>query len=413
MSQSNFSKTFVLCLGVLAMIFVLNYLVLASWAEPEYSPPEGNISAPLNVGNIGQSKIGGLILNTGNATTGLIIAYGDVGIGTYAPSAKLDITGAIRGINEYSFSGYNDAINDWTYSGLTTNPTGYTTADDSWYVSSNFADWNRGILSKRSFTRTPGLTLEYEMNQQLMPPVTYSFVMVGFVDGSSTSYSYNQTPSNLLFHSKGTRLQIYENSGYVASTTLSTLNAWYKFKVTLNGRGASYYVYNNGIWNLIATTVTNSNKNVKILMTVHSGTINIRNMRVYQENSQLGNADDLQILIPSAHTKKDCTGANGQVVPTFSGSAGLQCRIPGSSCPSGWTQFKNWSSTIASTSPNGCISCGTAPCPCTTGSHEFSDKAPESCDWTYMAPCGNPPISCCSTPPTRTIYAKIVEIGCY
>jgi len=54
------------------MIFVLNYLVLA-WTEPKQAPPADNVPAPLNVGFDGQQKAGGLILNTGNATTGLIV----------------------------------------------------------------------------------------------------------------------------------------------------------------------------------------------------------------------------------------------------------------------------------------------------------------------------------------------------
>jgi len=70
--KSSFSKTFILCLGVLVTIFLFNYLVLA-WTEPNQTPPEGNIPAPLNVGFVGQQKAGGLILNTGNATTGLIV----------------------------------------------------------------------------------------------------------------------------------------------------------------------------------------------------------------------------------------------------------------------------------------------------------------------------------------------------
>lgn len=85
------------------MIFVLNYLVLA-WTEPTQSPPAGNVSAPLNVGNIGQSKVGGLVLNTGNATTGLVVAYGNVGIGKLIPSYKLDVNGMV-GVNNNRITG--------------------------------------------------------------------------------------------------------------------------------------------------------------------------------------------------------------------------------------------------------------------------------------------------------------------
>jgi hypothetical protein len=95
MSYLKQSKTFVLCLGVLAMIFVLNYLVLA-WTEPSATPPSGNVAAPLNVGNIGQSKSGGLILNTGGAATGLVVVNGNVGIGITNPAYKLDVSGQIH-----------------------------------------------------------------------------------------------------------------------------------------------------------------------------------------------------------------------------------------------------------------------------------------------------------------------------
>ena len=89
------SKTFVLCFGVLAMVFLLNYLVLA-WIEPSQSPPQGNVPAPLNVGNVGKSKSGGLILNTVGAATGLVVDKGNVGIGITEPGVKLDVNGKIR-----------------------------------------------------------------------------------------------------------------------------------------------------------------------------------------------------------------------------------------------------------------------------------------------------------------------------
>jgi len=81
-----------LCLGVLVISFLLTYLVLA-WAEPSTSPPDGNVSAPLNVGNTGQSKSGGLIVNTGGAAVGFVVDKGNVGIGTTTPSGKLEVSG--------------------------------------------------------------------------------------------------------------------------------------------------------------------------------------------------------------------------------------------------------------------------------------------------------------------------------
>ena len=89
------AKSIALILGVLAMSILVGYFVLA-WTEPTAPPPGGNVPAPLNVGNVGQTKAGGLILNTGGASTGLIVRYGNVGIGTTGPAQKLDINGQIR-----------------------------------------------------------------------------------------------------------------------------------------------------------------------------------------------------------------------------------------------------------------------------------------------------------------------------
>ncbi len=70
-----------------------------AWVEPDQMPPGGNIAAPLNTGNAGQIKTGGLILNTGGATLGLIVERGLVGIGTNNPQATLDVNGNIKANN--------------------------------------------------------------------------------------------------------------------------------------------------------------------------------------------------------------------------------------------------------------------------------------------------------------------------
>jgi len=89
------TKSVALILGVLAMSFLVGYLVLA-WTEPGTTPPVGNVPAPLNVGNVAQTKTGELILNTGGAPIGLIVDKGNVGIGTTGPGAKLDVNGQIK-----------------------------------------------------------------------------------------------------------------------------------------------------------------------------------------------------------------------------------------------------------------------------------------------------------------------------
>jgi hypothetical protein len=65
--RKPFLYTFAIALGILAATGVL------AWTGPSASAPSNNASAPLNVSNVGQVKVGGLQLNTGGAATGLIV----------------------------------------------------------------------------------------------------------------------------------------------------------------------------------------------------------------------------------------------------------------------------------------------------------------------------------------------------
>lgn len=80
-------------LGLLiSVLFALNLL---AFTEPTAPPPGGIVPPPpLNVGPAGQSKTGGLILNTGGATYGLIVDKGRVGVNTTSPGAALHVLGS-------------------------------------------------------------------------------------------------------------------------------------------------------------------------------------------------------------------------------------------------------------------------------------------------------------------------------
>lgn len=78
-------------LSILVLFSV--YMVSAAWSNPTVAPTGGNTSTPLNVSSTEQSKAGGLILNTGGATNGLIVTSGKVGIGVGSPAAPLEVYG--------------------------------------------------------------------------------------------------------------------------------------------------------------------------------------------------------------------------------------------------------------------------------------------------------------------------------
>ena len=121
----------------------------------------------------------------------------------------------------------------------------------------------------------------------------------------------------------------------------------------------------------------------------------------------------------TSHDRGLCTAAGGTLIYEAT-LANPICRFNASSCPAGWAQFQNWSTTAVTTfadqsyccstmAGGGCL--GTCPCngPCTTGSHPWGDVPRESCThrvdagytWPYSGSCVN-----------AIGYATITQIGC-
>jgi hypothetical protein len=131
--NQKIQRFILLMVGILAMSFAIGYLVFA-WVEPGANPPQENVPAPINVGDVEQYKAGRLgvytngvdtsygltvgsattprgIKATGSsylegplqvtATTTLATAAGNVGIGTTSPANKLDVNGITRISNGY------------------------------------------------------------------------------------------------------------------------------------------------------------------------------------------------------------------------------------------------------------------------------------------------------------------------
>ncbi len=104
-----------------------------------------------------------------------------------------------------------------------------------------------------------------------------------------------------------------------------------------------------------------------------------------------------------------CVGAAGSWLDIGGGT--FVCKFTAPSCPSGWSQYQNWSTTSPSTC-NGLLclqSKGGQGTSCTTGSHIFSNSPTETCTYIQDAFAG---YGYCANPLTRTCYASISEIGC-
>jgi hypothetical protein len=122
MKSFSFSTILGLALGIL----FAGYAVFA-FNPPTSGPPGGITDAqiPLNTGPLGQTKQGGLVLNTSGALNGLIVASGNVGIGTASPGTKLDVDGPVR-VGRYSTKPTCDANTLGSFVFDTTNNKPYT-----------------------------------------------------------------------------------------------------------------------------------------------------------------------------------------------------------------------------------------------------------------------------------------------
>ena len=88
--------------NIKTFFFLIAFLFAASsvsalWQGPTQTPPGGNVSAPVNVGDNAQIKEGNLTLNAANSfLNGLLVPFGKVGIGTTNPGQKLSVAGTIE-----------------------------------------------------------------------------------------------------------------------------------------------------------------------------------------------------------------------------------------------------------------------------------------------------------------------------
>ncbi|HRZ51493.1 MAG TPA: hypothetical protein P5080_05770 [Candidatus Paceibacterota bacterium] len=101
-------------IAILAAVFVVSLVASAAWLDPGTTAPGGNVAAPINEGASNQSKTGNLNIGSGlkmwltklgdsfslNNNSGnpvLVVGQdGNIGMGTDAPGAKLEVAGQIK-----------------------------------------------------------------------------------------------------------------------------------------------------------------------------------------------------------------------------------------------------------------------------------------------------------------------------
>ena len=87
---------------IFMVCFVLAFYAMG-WTEPTQAPPGGNVDVPINIGAIGQTKAGALVVSGGFESTGsallAIQALTKVGIGTDSPTEKLHVVGDVYAHN--------------------------------------------------------------------------------------------------------------------------------------------------------------------------------------------------------------------------------------------------------------------------------------------------------------------------
>lgn len=77
----------------LGIVLGVSLQFVKAWTEPTAPAPAGNVGAPINTSAVPQTKNGVLNINSTLGVTGIITTDSRIGIGTLAPTAKLEVAG--------------------------------------------------------------------------------------------------------------------------------------------------------------------------------------------------------------------------------------------------------------------------------------------------------------------------------
>jgi len=373
MKNLNPSRNFIIFLGVIALIFSLNYLVMA-WTEPSATAPAGNVPAPLNVGNITQTKTGGLKVDGifyakgafnadggGASGGGLNIVNGDVGIGKTVPAHKLDVNGDVYASGDIctTITGSDICLSSGGGGGGGTNY--WTLNANNLYP--NSTAYNVGVGTN---SPEPWAKLDVHGGASHIFQSGLGGLLLGFSTGVG-----------------GTAATIQGRTSGDANGNLA-LNYWGGSIGIGKIPSASYILDVKGTTSVNGFPITGVPTPVKGTDAVNKD---------YVDNQILLT----QALVGYEHTKGDCTSQGGSIEPIPSSSFSM-CKFS-NACPSGWLQYRNYSKTsgpVTCTSPRSCgsLPAWNNPSSCTTGlGHDWSNTPTEFCYyWSdiQFVPSGDP-----------------------
>jgi len=228
----------VLCFAIVS----LSYAAVGGWQAPTSPPPSINAPLPLTESGTAQGKIGMLILNCGNGTdcvnsstfaaSGLLVPYGNVGIGTMSPGSRLEVkNGNISVIRNDGTAAQSSIKNTNTSSGTQDAKSGIITLDSGgdpytfWAIKNNTdsaytTTWNAGIDNSDSD--------KFEILYGSMPTASPFFTIttagnVGIgTTGPTSKFEINTGANrNIMFSHMSSAWNIISLNGDVSATGLA------------------------------------------------------------------------------------------------------------------------------------------------------------------------------------------------